>query len=49
VVGDDEAQNVIGKIMATARTGQVGDGKIFVTNLAEVLRIRTGETAAAAI
>jgi nitrogen regulatory protein P-II 1 len=49
VVSDDEAQNVISKIMATARTGQVGDGKIFVTNLAEVVRIRTGETAAAAI
>jgi nitrogen regulatory protein P-II 1 len=49
VVGDDEAQSVISKIMTTARTGQVGDGKIFVTNLAEVVRIRTGETAAAAI
>jgi len=49
VVSDDEAQNVISKIMSTARTGQVGDGKIFVTNLAEVVRIRTGETAAAAI
>jgi nitrogen regulatory protein P-II 1 len=49
VVSDDEAPAVISKIMATARTGQVGDGKIFVTNLAEVVRIRTGETAAAAI
>jgi nitrogen regulatory protein P-II 1 len=49
VVGDDEAQAVISKIMSTARTGQVGDGKIFVTNLSEVVRIRTGETAAAAI
>jgi nitrogen regulatory protein P-II 1 len=49
VVGDDEAQAVINKIMQTARTGQVGDGKIFVTTLSEVVRIRTGETAAAAI
>jgi len=49
VVSDDEAQAVISKIMTTARTGQVGDGKIFVTNLADVVRIRTGETAAAAI
>jgi nitrogen regulatory protein P-II 1 len=49
VVSDDEAPAVISKIMTTARTGQVGDGKIFVTNLAEVVRIRTGETAAAAI
>ena len=49
VVSDDEAPAVISKIMTTARTGQVGDGKIFVTNLAVVVRIRTGETAAAAI
>jgi nitrogen regulatory protein P-II 1 len=40
---------VINKIMTTARTGQVGDGKIFVTQLADVVRIRTGETAGAAI
>jgi len=49
VVGNDEAAAVISKIMTTARTGQVGDGKIFVTDLAEVVRIRTGETATAAI
>ena len=49
VVSNDEAPAVISKIMTTARTGQVGDGKIFVTDLAEVVRIRTGETAAAAI
>ena len=49
VVGNDEAAAVISKIMTTARTGQVGDGKIFVTDLAEVVRIRTGETASAAI
>ena len=49
VVGNDEAASVINKIMTTARTGQVGDGKIFVTDLADVVRIRTGETSAAAI
>ena len=49
VVVDAEAQGVINKIMTTARTGQVGDGKIFVTELADVVRIRTGETAGAAI
>jgi len=49
VVSDDEAQAVISKIMITARTGQVGDGKIFVTNLSEVVRIRTGETDTTAI
>jgi nitrogen regulatory protein P-II 1 len=49
VVDEAEAPNVINKIMTTARTGQVGDGKIFVTNLADVIRIRTGETSGAAI
>jgi nitrogen regulatory protein P-II 1 len=49
VVDDSEAQTVINKIMTVARTGQVGDGKIFVSDLAEVVRIRTGETAGDAI
>ena len=49
VVNDDEVQTVIDKIMTVARTGQVGDGKIFVSDLAEVVRIRTGETGADAI
>lgn len=49
VVNDGEAQTVIDKIMNVARTGQVGDGKIFVSDLAEVVRIRTGETASDAI
>ena len=49
VVSDGEAQTVIDKIMTVARTGQVVDGKIFVSELAEVVRIRTGETAADAI
>jgi nitrogen regulatory protein PII len=31
-------------IIRVARTGQIGDGKLFVTNLEEVIRIRTGET-----
>jgi len=49
VVSNEEAPGVINKIMTTARTGQVGDGKIFVTDLSEVVRIRTGETGEAAI
>ncbi len=49
VVDDGEAQTVINKIMTVARTGQVGDGKIFVSDLSEVVRIRTGETASDAI
>ena len=48
-VADAEAQKVIDVIRTTARTGQVGDGKIFITDLADVVRIRTGETSEGAI
>lgn len=44
VVGDDQAQQAIETILRTARTGQIGDGKIFITDLEEMVRIRTGET-----
>lgn len=44
VVSDAQAPTVIETIIATARTGQTGDGKIFVTALQEMVRIRTGET-----
>ena len=43
VVADDDASGVIETILAVARTGEVGDGKIFVTDLENVIRIRTGE------
>ncbi len=43
-VPDDNLRAVVEKIMDVAQTGQMGDGKIFVTDLAEVIRIRTGET-----
>ncbi len=49
VVTDDILRPVIDKIIETAQTGQMGDGKIFVTNLEEVIRIRTGETGRDAI
>jgi nitrogen regulatory protein P-II 1 len=49
VVADDKAREVIDKILETARTGQIGDGKIFVTNLGDVIRIRTGESGEAAV
>jgi nitrogen regulatory protein P-II 1 len=49
VVAERDAQAVIDTLLATARTGQVGDGKIFVSDLTNVIRIRTGETEAAAI
>jgi nitrogen regulatory protein PII len=43
-VDDDNVERVIESICNAAKTGKVGDGKIFVTNLEQVLRIRTGET-----
>jgi nitrogen regulatory protein P-II 1 len=49
VVGDEDSRTVIDTILKTARTGQVGDGKIFVTELLDVIRIRTGETAEVAV
>ncbi|MFQ5734458.1 MAG: P-II family nitrogen regulator [Planctomycetaceae bacterium] len=44
VVSDDQTRDVIDTILRTARTGQIGDGKIFVINLEQMVRIRTGET-----
>jgi nitrogen regulatory protein P-II 2 len=45
-VDDSVAEQVIEAIANTARTGKIGDGKIFVTDLVEAIRIRTGETGA---
>ncbi len=44
VVNDETAQTAIDTIMNTARTGSIGDGKIFVSTLTDSIRIRTGET-----
>lgn len=44
VTTDDMAATVVEAIMAAARTGKIGDGKIFVTTVEEALRIRTGES-----
>ncbi len=49
VVTEDVAEQVVEAIVNTARTGKIGDGKIFVTSLEEVIRIRTGETGAEAV
>ncbi len=46
---DDISEQVVEAISNTARTGKIGDGKIFVSDLSEVIRIRTGETGAQAI
>jgi nitrogen regulatory protein P-II 1 len=44
VVADDSVENAIEAIVKAARTGKIGDGKIFVTAVEQVVRIRTGET-----
>jgi len=44
VVPDDQAERVVEAIAAAAKTGRIGDGKIFVTAIESALRIRTGET-----
>jgi nitrogen regulatory protein P-II 1 len=46
---DAAASQIIDIIIAGARSGQVGDGKIFVSDLSQVVRIRTGETGDAAL
>lgn len=43
-VDDEDLNRIVSAVMRVARTGQVGDGKIFVTELSQCIRIRTGET-----
>jgi nitrogen regulatory protein P-II 1 len=43
VVDDELVRPVVDAIIAAARTGQIGDGKIFISNVEDVVRIRTGE------
>ncbi len=49
VVSDDMKEVVIDAIVKSAHTGKIGDGKIFVTDVQEVVRIRTGETGEEAV
>lgn len=49
VVSDENLQNVIDAISHAANTGKIGDGKIFVTHIEQIIRIRTGETGDEAI
>jgi nitrogen regulatory protein P-II 2 len=48
-VDDDVVEQAIEAITNSARTGKIGDGKIFVTDLTQVIRIRTGETGPEAV
>lgn len=48
-VSDDMVERVVEAVIEASKTGKVGDGKIFVTNLDQVWRIRTGETGDSAL
>jgi nitrogen regulatory protein P-II 1 len=49
VIPDNMLERAVDAIIKAARTGKIGDGKIFVTGVGQVIRIRTGETNEAAI
>jgi nitrogen regulatory protein P-II 1 len=49
IVDEDAVQRTIEAIVAAARTGKIGDGKIFVSAVEQVIRIRTGETGSDAV
>ena len=49
IIADGDVERAIEAIVKAARTGKIGDGKIFVTSIGEVVRIRTGESGEAAI
>ncbi len=49
VVKDGDSEQVIETIMGAARTGNIGDGKIFVSNVGEAVRVRTGEKGETAV
>ena len=49
VVSDNKVENALAVIMKAAKTGDIGDGKIFVSNIEEVIRVRTGESGDASL
>lgn len=49
VVGDGMVDKVVNTIKEKAKTGKIGDGKIFVVNIEQIVRIRTGETGESAV
>jgi nitrogen regulatory protein P-II 1 len=49
VVADEDVQKITSAIVKVAKTGKIGDGKIFVSDIESIIRIRTGETNAEAI
>ena len=49
VVADDDTDKVCDTIIEAARTGEIGDGKIFISPVADIIRVRTGERGAPAL
>ncbi len=49
VVDDEQVNDVVDKVVSTANTGKIGDGKVFVSPVEEAVRIRTGEKGAEAV
>ena len=49
VIADDQLDRAVEAISTAARTGRIGDGKIFISDIIDVVRIRTGETGPAAV
>ncbi len=49
VVSDEKVEDAVEAVIEAARTGKIGDGKIFITNIEETIRIRTGERGASAL
>ena len=49
VIPDDKLDKVLDAISESARTGEIGDGKVFITDIQDVMRVRTGERGAGAI
>ena len=49
VVSDQEAEQIVKTIIDNAKTGEIGDGKIFISDIANAVRIRTGEKGEAAL
>jgi nitrogen regulatory protein P-II 1 len=49
VVGDDDAAGVVGVVVKAASTGQIGDGKVWVNSVEDIVRVRTGERGADAL
>jgi nitrogen regulatory protein P-II 2 len=49
VTDNDQVESIVAAITESARTGEIGDGKIFVSDMGEAVRIRTGEAGAAAL